>query len=88
MLEEAADQRDHPDVVRQTDDAGPEQAAVAHDQVHVHAGLGGLVEGGDEVLVGEGVGLQLDEPGVALGLVFDLALDAVEQGLLENPRAG
>ena len=42
VLEEAADDRAHADVLGQPGDAGPQAAEAAHDEVDRHAGLRGL----------------------------------------------
>src|SRR5262245_53897847 len=44
MLEVSIDNRNHTDVVGHSTKAGPKAAHTAHDQIDLHAGLGGIIE--------------------------------------------
>ena len=79
VLEEAADDRDHADVLRHARHARAQAADAAHVQVHLHARLRGLVEGADAARVHERVHLQ-DDPRLLAGLVrLDGALDLAQE---------
>ena len=82
MLEEAADRADDLHAVGDARDAGSKPTGIADEQVHLHARLRGEVERPGDVLVLEGVHLELDEPGRGGGVLLGLALDLrQERGL-------
>src|SRR5690606_36134861 len=60
VLQEAAQHGAHADVLAQARDAGTQRADAAHREVHLHACLGGAVEGVDRLLVDDRVELHLD----------------------------
>src|SRR5579864_2212339 len=57
VLEEAADDADHPDGLALPRDARPQAADAAHDEVHLDAGRGRFVQRLDDLAVLEGVHL-------------------------------
>ena len=44
VFEKTSDHRAHPDVLRQSRHPGTQRAHTAHDQIHLHAGLGSFVK--------------------------------------------
>ena len=66
VLQEAAENRTHADVLGQTGNAGLQSADAALHDVDLHAGLRGTVQGVDGLLVHDGVDLDLD-PGLLAG---------------------
>ena len=75
VLEEAADDRSHRDVVADAGNAWPQAAHAADDQVDLHAGLRRAEERLDHALVGDGVVLDDDARRPAGLRVLDLAID-------------
>src|SRR6185503_8501020 len=75
VLEEAADDAHHADVVADALEAGPEAADAAHDQLDFDTGAGSFVEESNHALVDERVHLEDEVTGLALFLVVNLAPD-------------
>ena len=71
------------DVVRQAGQAGAQAAGVAHDQLDLHARLRGAIERLDDVGVLERVHLEADQARLLGRVAGDLALDPLEQPLLQ-----
>ncbi len=84
MLEEAADDRAHPDGVRHAGDARSQRARAAHDQVDLHAGLRGCIQGADHLRFVERVHLGDDPPGTATGSQAGLAFDPLQQARVQG----
>ena len=76
MLEVAAEDRAHPDVLAQPRHPGAQAADAAHDQVDLHAGGAGLVQRLDQLGIAERVQLGGDP---ALGAERRLVLDEIDQ---------
>lgn len=77
MFEEAVDDGDDLDVFRVFGIAGFEAADAADVEADIDAGLGGFVEGLDDVGVLEGVGFGDDACGESLFGAFGLTVDEV-----------
>ena len=81
VLEVAAKNTAHADVLADAFNAGHEHADAAHDEVDLHTGLRGLVELFDGLPVDEAVGLDDDAGGFAgpglAGFLADVFLDGV-----------
>src|SRR3954469_22224599 len=75
VLQEAAHDRADADVLRQAVDARPQRADAADQQLDRDAGVRRLVQRVDDPLVDQGVHLEPDAAGPALGGVPDLAAD-------------
>ena len=87
MLEEAADDALHVDVLGEARNARPQAADAAHDEVDLHAGLARLVERVDDLAVDQRVHLHPDG-GRAPGLgVVHLLADVVEDARADAVRA-
>ena len=65
---------------------GPQAADAAHDQVNLHARLRGAVEGLDDLPFGQRIDLGDDAGGQALAGVLGLALDELEQAVVQLER--
>ncbi len=78
MLQEAAENRPHPDALRQAGHAGAQGADSPDDQIDVDAGPARPVERVDDVLIHNGVDLDLDHGGKPQSGVLDLALDPLD----------
>ena len=86
MLQEAADDADHPDGLAQAGHARAQAADAAHDEVDLHPGGRGGVERLDDLPVLEGVHLGDDVPAPPRLLVLHLALDQLEEALAHVDR--
>ena len=69
VLEEAAEDRAHADVLREARHARPQRAGAAHDQVDLHAGLRRRVQRADHVLLDQRVHLRDDARRLAFARV-------------------
>ena len=79
MLQEAPHHRGDADVLGQTRDARAQRADAAHDQVDLHAGAAGFIQGLDDALFQQRIQLG-DDACLAAGLGgFGLALDGLQQ---------
>ena len=86
VLQELADDRAHPDPLRDAGHAGLERAGAAHDEVDVHAGLRRAIERLDDRAVHDGVRLDHD-PGRPAGRgVGDLAVDEFQEAAAHAVR--
>lgn len=83
MLEEAADQRAHPDPVGHPGHAGPQGAKAADDQVDLGPGAGCRVQRLDDFRVDEAVHLEDD---AATSMPCRLPLDHADQVRAESNR--
>ena len=79
VLEEASHHGYHADVLADAGDAGAQAADPTHVDVHLNAGLGGLVEGADAALVHQRVHLQQDPGRLAGAVCLDGLLDLRQQ---------
>ena len=86
MLEEAADDRDHADVLGDALDSGPQRADAPDVEVDLDAGLRGPIEGLDAGRVEQRVHLHPDPGRVLRRVRLDRALDLAEDPLLEIER--
>ena len=90
VLEEAAEDRAHADVLGQALDAGAQGADAAHPDVDLDPGDARPVERVDERLVHDGVGLDDDPPGrgvlVPRLVDVDLLVDEVDEARPHRPR--
>ncbi len=82
VLQEASQDAAHADRLAESRNTGAQAADAAHDQIDLHAGLRGAIEGGDDFGVDQGVHFK-DQLAVAILLMNrNLALDAID-----NPGA-
>ena len=79
MLQEPVDHRHHADVLGEARHFGPETAGTPDNEVHLHAGLAGLVELLDHGRIHQSVHLEAEIGGSPLPGVADLPLDALPQ---------
>src|SRR6476620_8742446 len=79
MLQEATEDRPNGDVLGQPRDAGPDRAERAHQQLDANTGHRRAVKRIDRQLVDQVVGLYLYSRVLAVLLVHDLSLDALDQ---------
>ena len=86
VLEEPADDADHPDGLADAGEPRPEAADPAHDQVDRHAGLRGLVQRDDDVGIHQRVHLGDDPRRPSRPMVLDLPADHLEEALPHAPR--
>ena len=83
MLQEATHHRGDADVLGQTRDARAQCADAAHDQVDLHAGAAGFIQGLDDALFQQRIQLG-DDACLAAGLGgFGLALDGLQQRAMQ-----
>src|SRR6185369_1659070 len=78
MLQEAADDRAHPDVLRQPRYPRAQGADAAHDEIDPYPDLTGPVQSVHNVLVHNGVDFDLDPALQSISDVVHLALDAFD----------
>src|SRR5262249_40654375 len=83
VLEEPADDADDLDGARHAVEPGPEPAGIADDQIDRDAALRGAIARAHDVAALGAVELPLDVAAPAAALRGDLALDLLEQRLLE-----
>src|SRR5262249_33917273 len=86
VLQEAPDDADDADVLRESGYAGAEDTHLTHDQVDLHAFARRPVEAVDDLGVGEPVDLEDEVPRLAPGDGGGLAVDQLHQAL--PPAAG
>ena len=86
MFQEPSDHADHADVGRQPLDSRPNPAAVAHQQVHLHARTRGLVQGPRHIHVLQGVELHLNQAVAVFLVEIDLPLDLLQDCGLQDLR--
>ncbi len=84
VLQETADDRAHPDVVRDAGHPGAQGAGAAHDQVDLHAGLRSGIQRADHLRFVEGVHLGDDPPGAPAGRQPRFALDPLQQARVQG----
>ena len=86
VFEEPADDAGHLDVVAHAGNAGPQRAHAAHQQVDLHARLGGPVEDGDHLAVDERVHLEHEVAAAARELMLDLAFEQCFEAVAQVDR--
>ena len=86
MLEEAAEEAAHSDVLAETRHTGPDRTDSANPQVDRDTGLRSAVERIGGRLVHDGVDLDLDACGLAVLVVGDLVVDPVDQPVADTVR--
>src|SRR5665811_6905 len=86
VLQEPAEDRTHPDRLRQPFDAGAHGADAANPEVHLDAGAGRAIQRIDQLVVDDGVHLQADVATDAGPRVGDLGLDQVHQARAHRSR--
>ncbi len=84
VLQEASHDGAHPDVVRDARDPGAQAADPPHDEVNLHPGLGGAVEGPDHLLLHHCVHLGDDAPWPPLLGQPGLPLDTLQNAGVEG----
>ena len=83
MLQQAADDGAHLDVLRPSAQAGGEAADAADDHLHAHARLGCLHQLFHQVLVRQGVHFQHDATGLPGPGLFDFLVDQLHQAVFQ-----
>ena len=86
MLEEAADDRAHPDVLRHAGNSRTQAADAADDEIDIDAGAGRLVERANDLGLHERVELRDDVARSAVRRVARLAPNEPEQALVQIER--
>ena len=78
VLEEAADDRAHADVLRNARDARPQRAQAADDEVDLHAGARGAIQRLDDLRIHQRIHLGDDAAGRARRGVLGFAVDLLD----------
>ena len=72
MFEKSADQGNDPDVFRQAFNARAQTAGVTDNEIDMDSGLGGAVQGFDDISIDQGIGFELDKSLIAFFLMVYL----------------
>src|SRR6266849_6244373 len=90
VLEKTSDDAHDADVLGEPGEARPQTACIAYDEVDLHAGACGTIKSARDVSVLEGVYFELNQAAAnrVPRLQAHLALDSIEQSLLEKSRRG
>ena len=86
VLEEAAEDRAHADVLGRAGHARPQRARAAHDEVDLHPGLRRRLQRADHALLDQRVHLRLDARGPAFLRMLRLAADHLDDAPVHRER--